>query len=437
MGYEKQNWEDNVSVLSAERLNHMETGIYEAGRYGNIKDIPASGLTIGDPVVFDGTGFVKSSQANYLFNGEDAVKLGVMEYTSDAGDIGYTLYVQSDGTIDTTPTDLPCALILSETQIFVDFNPKFINPKISVADLLRFSAIPGDSGNILLKFKYPAQVDDVMFRVKTSRWAPADDETTGTLIDSISDDDGYNGPNEWYTADVSAIASDGDIVYVKAFPRIGTSFNTTFGKNEVACIVGTQLNAWYFENYDTTPDIGSIGLGSVNAFWAAGAVGDEVAATDGYLTFKNGAADETFNTEGTYYAMWINTLPGIDAAFLGYIGAQQHPYIRVNDGTLYVGKTGGAGAFVGIEMPLTVGRHFIIVAFLGSGNISLYLDGNTIPIETSMGSYTDGVNRLGAADVGGGSANILLMTGAVDQVRRFNGRPDQYTLENLFNEANL
>ena len=176
MVYEKQTWQDNVSVLSAARFNHMETGIDDG-----VKSLRIPGITIetgvfhGDfiyPAVENDQEIWKLDDSAEQISGRficsevngntaDAVRAGIMAVpaalvaTLSQTDIEarYSLYVQSDGNLGLGVTSIHAGFILNDTEMIVDFNPVNAKPKAYTDNMIKFYAVPGGAGEMWLKLK--------------------------------------------------------------------------------------------------------------------------------------------------------------------------------------------------------------------------------------------------------------------------------------------
>lgn len=100
-----------------------------------IKSIDAdSGVVAGDFIYFDNgvwkiDNTTEQDKGTHIYNGKDAVLQGQMAYSSSASDVGYSLYVQSNGKLETTLSDTVAALVLSTTKLFINFSPVNVNTK--------------------------------------------------------------------------------------------------------------------------------------------------------------------------------------------------------------------------------------------------------------------------------------------------------------------
>jgi len=433
MAYTKQTWTDNISVLSAERFNHKEDGIALAEQLILIPDITVdTGVVSSNGITFDGTKYIKSANANYLYNGDDAVKLGKMSYTSLAADVGYTLYIQSDGTIGFESTSVPCAVILSTSEIFVDFHPTYENPKEYTEDMIQFVAIPGTSGIVRLKIEMPADADGVMVRRKTSAWASGDDNTTGDLVANITDDSDYKDDNEWFEDDDGGSdLTDETRYYYKAFAHKGSIYNEAIGSNETDARAGILENEWTGDNVsgDTiVDDAGTINGTGTSVTIGTGKIDEDMqGGSSSYI-----ALDSVASIADKSYSFWVYYTDSGDKACLGN-DTRGTIHVWIDGNTLKVGG-GNAGDPTDVTASLVPSTwHHVVVSVLGS-TISLYLDNVSIGSVTKPSSNNLNINNLGRCNLAYTAGDtVKKMNCRLDQVRRFSLTLNTDEISNLYN----
>ncbi len=434
MGYDKQTWVDNETHLTAARLNHMEGGIEEAGRSGNILNIPAGDLMSGDAIAFNGSGFIKTAQANYLYDGRDAVNHGVMAYTSPSADIGYTLFVQPDGNLDFGTTPVPCALVLSAITIFVDFNPPFTNPKVYSGVMQGLLAMPGVSGYVRIKVHLPEDADGVEIRVKGSAWTEGDDIHTGYRVADITDDTGLYGVNQWYEADIHTASggtlSDGDLAYIKCFPYAGTVANAEIGENEITSTMGILELEYLPGNISGSTVMDSAGtndgtLTNVILGSGTGMVADSFDMIAGDIELSS-----DIDMSGKTIVAGINVTGGADRGFWGYKGSR-HIWGLYRGGNICIGGDNNTGYFSAAQ---TAAEWFFIGAhYLPGHALKVWID-DADPDTSGDWSGVSTLNAIGQASpysILGGAA--IKMTGKMDTIRIFSEELKDIDFENLRN----
>jgi hypothetical protein len=427
MAYTKQTWTDNVSVLSGERFNHMEDGIKNAEKMLPIPNITIdTGVVAGDGITFDGTKYVKTAAARYIYDGTDAVRLGRMSYTSPSVDVGYTLFVQSDGKLGLETTNCPAAQILSTSEVFVDFNPENTNPKEYAGLMQNFYCMIGTSGIVRVNNQFPADADGVMYRYKTSAWVEGEIHTDGFLIVDVTSDTGEYGANLWLHLDLSALASDGDFIYIKAFPYKGSIYNETIGVNEVASTVGTLINEWLAKDYSgtTAPDnAGGNGCVGTGITQVAGGV-DFMFRGGGtsLLTFSSaiGPAGKT--------VVMISNPTGGTAGLFGTRLATGFTFMQFQDGTFRMGSQASYQTFAG-----STGIETLVGAYwdLSKTTIKGWLNNNT-PASKASTFATNSAAYIGGSQL----TTKTYMNGDIGQVRIFNGDITAVDRANLDNGGN-
>jgi hypothetical protein len=427
MAYTKQTWTDNVSVLSGARFNHMEDGIKNAEKMLPIPNITVdTGVVAGDGITFDGTKYIKTSAARYIYDGTDAVRLGRMSYTSLIADVGYTLFVQSNAKLGLETTNCPAAQVLSTSEIFVDFNQDNTNPKEYTGLMQDLYCMIGTSGLVRINFKLSADADGALLRYKTSAWSAGDTHTDGTLIADLSSDVGLNGPNIWYDADVSAGASNGDFIYIKAFPYKGSIYNETIGVNEIASTVGILVNEYLAKNISGSTAIDS--AGSNNASMTS--INQAAGGVD--FMFRGGAA--SLMTFGSPIApagktvVMISNPTGGTAGLFGTRLATGFTYMQFEGGTFRMGSQASYQTFAG-----SAGIETLVGAYwdLSKTTIKGWLNNNT-PASKASTFATNSAAYIGGSQL----TTKTYMNGDIGQVRIFNGDITAIDRANLDNGGN-
>jgi hypothetical protein len=322
MAYTKQTWTDNVSVLSAARFNHMEDGIEKAGRV-RLDITVDTGVVAGDFIYKDGPVWkidntTEQKLGTHIYDGLNAITLGLMDKVSDAADVDYSLFIQTNGKLGVGATTIPAAKILSTTQIFVDFNPVNTKPKAYTDNMIQFFAIPGISGKIRLKVEKPATAEGVMIRRSDTDY---DDSGTswGDFVADITDDVDYKDVNAWYVDDDGgANLSNGTKYYYKAFLYVGGMHNVADGENETACTAGIL-----FMEHDGDHVTGAVSTDTAGSLPATltGMVVDAVKVGSGFKGTGTGKGTFTpFDMTNKTLVMYIKTNSNNSGWFGGYAG---------------------------------------------------------------------------------------------------------------------
>ena len=317
MTYSKQTWQDNVSVLSAAHFNHMEDGIYDAFKSLRIPNITVeTGVAHGDfiyPVVENDQEVWKTDDAAGQANGRcicgpvdgntaDAVRAGIMPMPAALIavlmqadiDARYSLYIQPDGNLGLLISGVHAGFILSDAEMIVDLNPANQKPKAYTDNMAIFTAMPGKTGiNPFARFqvKLPNGADSVDIRYKDTAWTEGDDENTGTRIAELTDDTDLYGAFQWYEPEITG-KSNGDFIYVKAFPKRSGMINRVIGANEVATSIGMLIHEYIPSDISgaSVPDnVGSINGSGVNLSKSAGTgkIGDSMDMSAGYFSLSS------------------------------------------------------------------------------------------------------------------------------------------------------
>ena len=447
MAYEKQTWQDNVSVLSAERFNHMEDGIDDGVKSLRIPGITIeTGVSHGDfiyPVVANDQEIWKLDDSAEKISGRficgevnantaDAVRMGIMampaaliaSLSQAEIDARYSLYVQSDGNLGLGVTSIHAGFILNDTEMIVDFNPVNAKPKAYTDNMIKFYAVPGGAGEMWLKIEKPVAADGVEIYRSTSAYAGEGRGNWGTQVVDITDDSDYKDTNEWFVDDNGGSnLSNGVTYYYKAFPYIGSVYNETSGSNETECLAGTMLNFWAFDDVklNGTPVTGISGSIAVDVVSGNNAslsnqMVSAVKVGNGIVGAGAGVASITqINMAGKTILMYVKT-NGSNSGFFGY---SSYDGVKMYSGgnTLY----GGSYAYVETVISDASSGHWVECYVSSKALQKFYIDG-IFAVDASNGDPSSNtiLNRIGyTALYPSGSRS---QNGDIDNVRIFNGQ---------------
>lgn len=237
----------------------------------------ADDVVPGNRVIFDSSTnkWIKYQKGIGVVDKElDIVVIGECELSNLA--LGYNAYTDENGDLTQDKiTDYKIGYAKSSTILLVMPGGEWGIPKAYTVDAVMFKAKPGASGKVLLEIELDPDNDEGMIRYKTTGpWIEGDDETTGTLVTTITDDTNYHGLHKYYQ--ISDLIDDTKY-YFKLFTKKGTVFNTLIGHNETSCRAGGHIHRWTMDNVMGSAVIDDIGGSNGNAYnvtYVASQMGD-------------------------------------------------------------------------------------------------------------------------------------------------------------------
>jgi|GEM_PF-2989429 len=417
MGYDKQAWVDNESVLSAERLNHIEQGIYDAISTLIVPGVTVeAGVTHGDfiyPAIVADEEVWKKDTGNtlgrYLCGPvtegvADAVRAGRMPMPSalaaalSASEIAgqYSIYVQSNGTLGLGTTQMHAGMIRSATEMIVDFNPISPKPKAYTDNMVQMRARSGALGTNLLQLELPDSATGAHLRRSSSGpYAGEGMNNWGDKVADMTDDTGYKGVNEWFIDDDGGQGlTDGVTYYYKAFPYNGSVVNETYNAendvNVAKARAGLLEHDWNPKDASGSTLLDSAGsvdatLHNISIVPNAGILKDAFFGASGYASIAS------LSTYDKTFCIWIkpnsviNGLFGIDNqnARLAWVKNINVARIDTRYGGIGLGATPNTWAFVAIYCGPA------------NGEASISINGGAYS-STTLNDYnlTDAFNRL-------------------------------------------
>ncbi len=415
MAYSKQTWQDNVSVLSAARFNHMEDGIYDG-----VKSLRIPGITVetgvahgdfiypaveNDQEIWKTDDSVDQTSGRFICgpvdgNTADAVRAGIMPMpaaliaalTQAEIDARYSLYIQSGGNLGLGVTSIHAGFILSASEMAVDFYPVNQNPKAYTENMVQFFAMPGPSGTVRLKIEKPSAADGVKIYRSTSAYDDSGVGNWGTLVADITDDSGYMAAFEWFEDDDGGSnLSDGTVYYYKAFPYVGTIHNETAGDNELYCRAGLLLNEWIPTDLSgsSLPDNVGGNNGTVTSITlnsASGIIGDALSGSSGYVTLGS-----NIDLAAKTIAVWAKPNTA-NTGLWGNSGGQAFLYGRATSANNF--RVGGRADY--LEMAHGTTAWALVGSYYGTSGtpVTGYLNGASQGSHAVTSIANSQINRL-------------------------------------------
>ena len=415
MAYEKQTWQDNVSVLSAARFNHMETGIDDGVKSLRIPDITIeTGVSHGDfiyPVVANDQEIWKLDDSAEKISGRficgevnantaDAVRMGIMampaaliaSLSQAEIDARYSLYVQSDGKLGLGVTGIHAGFILSASEMAVDFNPVNQNAKDYLTNMAIFFAMTSGPTQNRLKI-VNNDADAIMIRRSSVSAYAGSGITWGDLVEEITDWSGCDGPNEWYTDDNGGAGlTNAALYYYHAFPKKAGIYNVQVSSdNDAKATAGALIADWDFEGivgstvYDKA---GSNNLTITSMSEVAGLVGTGLEGASGYAAMSAGV-----NLVGKNIFGWVY-VDGDTSAVLG--GATDTaPHVKVEGTVISAGYYHQNYGWVVVATSVSIGWHFVRLVLTSTTAGTLYVDNAAVGAVPVWTGYTT-ITTIGA-----------------------------------------
>jgi len=415
-------------------MNNIEQGIEDAEARLLIADITvAAGVVATNAILKSGSSYIKSSEGNYIYNGKDAVRYGLIDRTSSSGDVGYSLYVQSDGTIGLGTTGVHAGFIESTTEMLVDFNPTKENPKAYEEDMQTAYAITGVSDEVWIKAKAPADADGYLIKRKGTAWVAGDDKDTGDEVGDYSVD--YDGVNEWIVDDDGGAGLTlGTTYYYKIFPYKSGVYNEDLGSNEFSMVAGLLEGEWNGDDVtgSTVEDnAGSNNATATSCSFGAGKVGDSIQGT-GSGKVQLGSLGTSL---GKAFSFWIKVVASTTSGFMGYTGYGRLICEINTSGDLRAGNVATGGVFRGpIKTGLSAGWHHVVLN-VGTGanaTVAMYVDNVLVNSVATLNMITDW-NLIGACNSTAVGSTLTYLNGEVDQFRSFSTNISTAVIAALWN----
>jgi|GEM_PF-667210 len=339
----------------------------------------------------------------------------------------------------------------SNNQYFVGFDDSdtwnFETAATYTENMAQFYAVPGTSNRARLKVQFPASgdADGVMLRHKTTAWGSGDDETSGTLIATITDDSSYKDANEWY--EVSGL-TNGNRVYFKAFPYKGSVYNTTIGANESSCKAGGLVHEYHMDSISgsTVNDTAGSQNGTAsNLSYVSGKVAN-AGDFNGTSSSINCGTPTDFNRtnkvlsgNGWAYEVWVYI-----SAWGTNITDGSKNFIDDRHGCICGVWTVGTGIISGIKytgsyeltsksgLSLNTWYHCVYNIY-DDYTSELFVDGISADFNTNTTTPTNFSLRI---EIGSNQDSSTYGDGNIDQVRFYSRVLESYEITSLYNSGN-